>query len=145
MPYAYLVSELGRVEIRVLLKQVIIHLLYVVVMWINTSPNANGINQLYSLREIITGKTLEYDLHCKANLGQHTHAHMYPEKTNGTQKHTFPRIYSGPTGNMQSTVKVLHINTRNVKKPKTFTEALTPVSVVELVNDWGKKKEIIID
>ena len=40
------VSELRRVGIKVLSKQVIIHLIYFVVMWINTGPNKNGISQV---------------------------------------------------------------------------------------------------
>ena len=74
-------SELRRVEIKSLLKQVIIHLIYGVVIWINTGPNENGISQIYSLREIVTGNTLEYDLHCKANFGQYIYAHIDPDKT----------------------------------------------------------------
>ena len=69
----YTVSELRRVEIKALPKQVIIHLIYPVVMWINASPNENGISQVYSPREIVTGKTLKYKLHCKANFGQYVH------------------------------------------------------------------------
>ena len=133
------VSEMRRVEIKVLPKQVIIHLIYFVIMWLNGGPNENGISQVYSPREIVTGRTLEYKLHCKANFGQYVHAHHDPDKTNGMQNRTFPGIYLGPTGNMQGTVKVLDLNTGRVKKPKTFTEVPMPASVVKLVNDWGKK------
>ena len=48
------VSELRRAEIKVLQKEVIIHLIYSVVMWINGGPNENGISQVYSPREIVT-------------------------------------------------------------------------------------------
>ena len=78
------VSKMRRVNIKVLPKQVIIYLIsFVVVIWINGGPNENGISQVYSPREIVTGKTLEYKLHCKANVGQYVHAHFDPDKTNG--------------------------------------------------------------
>ena len=116
-----IVSEMRRVNIKVLPKQVIIHLIYFVVMWINGGPNENGISQVYSLREIVTEKTLGYKLHCKANFGQYVHVRIDPDKTNSMQNRTCPGIYLGPTGNMQGTVKVLDLNTGKVKKPKTFT------------------------
>ena len=81
-----------RVNIKVLPKQVIIHLIYFVVMWINGGPNKNGSSQVYSPREIVTGKMLEYKLQCKANFGQYANAHIDPDKTNGMQNRTFPGI-----------------------------------------------------
>ena len=50
------VSEMRRVNIKVLPKQVIIHLIYFVVTWITGGPNENGISQVYSPREIVIGK-----------------------------------------------------------------------------------------
>ena len=129
------VSEMRRVNIKVLPKQVIIHLIYFVVMWLNGGPNKNGISQVYSPREIVTGKTLEYRLRFKANFGQYVHAHIDPDKTSGMQSRTFSGIYLGPTGNMQGTVKVLDLNTGKVKKPKTFTEVQMPDSVMTLINN----------
>ena len=86
-------SELRRVDIKVLPKQVVIHLIYFVVMWLNGGPNKNGISQVYSPREIVTGKTLEYKLHCKSNFGQYVHAHIDPDKTKDMQNRTFPGMY----------------------------------------------------
>ena len=45
-----------------------------------------------------------------------------------------------PTGNIQEgTVKVPDLNTGKVERPKTSTKVPMPDSVVELVNDWGKR------
>ena len=97
------VSELRRVKIKTLPKQVIIHMIYFVVMWINAGPNENEISQVYSPREIVTGKVLNYDLQCKANVGQYVHAYIDPDKTNGMQNRTFPGIY---IWDLQETCKV---------------------------------------
>ena len=120
-------------------KQVIIHPVYFVIMWINAGPNENEISQVYSPREIVTGRILEYELHCNAKFGQYAHTYIDLDKTNGMQNPTFPGIYLEPTGNIQGTVKVLDINTGKIKKPKNFTEVPILDSVVKPVNDWGKK------
>ena len=57
-------------------------------MWINAGPNKDRISQVHSPRELITGKTLDYNLHCKAKLYR-----------------VFLGIYIGPIRNIQGTVK----------------------------------------
>ena len=71
-------------------------------MWINADPNENGISQVYSPREIITGKMLEYDLHFKAKVGQYVHTHIEQDKTKRIQIPTFLGMYLGPTGNIRT-------------------------------------------
>ena len=128
------VLELRRANTVKLPKQVIIHLVYFVDMWINAEPNNNGITQVYSPSEIITGRTLDFNLHCKAKFCAYTHVHIGVNKTSGMQNRTFPGIYLGPTGNMQNTVKVLDLNAGKVKKPTGFPEVPIPDSVVKIVN-----------
>jgi hypothetical protein len=79
------ILELHRVNVMTPPKQVIIHLIYFMLMWMNVGPNEIGISQVYSPREIVTGKTLGYNLHCKANLGQYIHPHIDLNKTIGMQ------------------------------------------------------------
>ena len=52
---------------------------------------------------------------------------------------TFVVLYLGPTGNLQGTVKAWDINTGHVKKVKVFDVVPMPDSVVDTVNEWGKK------
>ena len=75
-------------------------MIYIVMMWINAGINQNGINQVYSSRENITGKTLAFKLQRKAYVGAYVHIQIYPDKTNGIQNHTLPGIYLGSTVDM---------------------------------------------
>ncbi len=47
-----------------LLRQVIIHLVYFAVLWLNSLPAAAGVSDKYSPREIILGCKLDFKKHC---------------------------------------------------------------------------------
>ena len=109
-------AELRRIGIITLPKQVIIHIVYFVVFWLNAPPATNGISEVHSPREIVLGRSIDYNLHCRATFGQYVHTHIDPDVTNDTKGRTFAGIYLGPTGNLQGTVKTMDLNTGHVKK-----------------------------
>ena len=76
------VAELRRVGITILPKQVIIHLVYFAVFWINSPPATNGISEVFPPREIVTRRVVDFKLHCRANFGQYVMAHEDPDVTN---------------------------------------------------------------
>ena len=127
------VAELRRIEITALPKQVIIHIVYFAVFWLNAPPATNGISEVHSPREIVLGRSIDCNLHCRATFGQYVHAHIDPDVTNDMKGRTFAGIYLGPTGNLQGTVKAMDLNTRHVKKMKNFTEVPMPDSAIYLV------------
>ena len=94
---------------------------------------------MHSPREIVLKRSVDFDLHCRADFGQYIHAHIEPEKSNDMNGRTFAGLYLGPTGNLQGTVKAWDINTGRVKKVKVFDVVPMPDSVVDTVNEWGKK------
>ena len=68
-------------------------------------------------REIVTGRALDLNKHCKVQLGSYVEAHEDKVVTNTYHPRTFTGIYLGPTGNIQGKLKVLDIKTSAVKKP----------------------------
>lgn len=49
----------------VLLKQVVIHLIYFAILWMNILCNVLGISDCYSPHEIVTSPELDFEKHCK--------------------------------------------------------------------------------
>ena len=110
------VEELRRIRIHTLPKQVIIHMVNLSVSWINAPPATNGISTVHSPREIVLKRSVDFDLHCRADFRQYIHAHIEPEKSNDMNGRTFAVLYLGPTGNLKGTVKTWDINTGRARQ-----------------------------
>jgi hypothetical protein len=118
-------------------RQVVIHLIYFAVLWLNSLPAAAGVSDKYSPREIVLGCKLDFKKHCKTTFGSYVKAHDDPTITNTMRPRTFPGIFLGPTGNRQGTHKVFDINTGVIKKPRTITPLPMPDRVIAVIEDWG--------
>ena len=114
------VAEFRRIGVTALPKQVIIHMVYFAVFWLNAAPAENGISEILSPREIVLKRSVDFKLHCRGTFGQYVMAHVDPDVTNDMNGRTFQGLYLGPTGNLQGTVKCLDLNTGCVKKGETF-------------------------
>jgi hypothetical protein len=62
--------------------QVIIHLVYFAVLWLNSLPAAAGVSDKYSPWEIVLGRKLNFEKHCKTTFGSYVKAHDNPTITN---------------------------------------------------------------
>ncbi len=133
-----LVSDL---PYNILPRQVTIHLVYFAVHWSNSLPAAVRVSKKYSPHEIVLGRKLDFDKHCKATFGSYVEAHEDPTITNTMRSRTFPGIFLGPTGNRQGTHKVFNINTGVVKKPRIITPLPMPDWVITMVEDWGRRHQ----
>jgi hypothetical protein len=118
-------------------RQVVIHLIYFAVLWLNSLPAAAGVSDKYSPREIVLGRKLDFEKHCKTPFGSYVKAHNDPTITNTMHPLTFPGIFLSLTGNRQGTHKVFDINTGVVKKPHTITPLPMPDRVIAIIEDWG--------
>ncbi len=63
-------------------RQVVIHLVYFAVLWLNSLPVAAGVSDKYSPREIVLGRKLDFKKHCKTTFGSYVEAHNDPTITN---------------------------------------------------------------
>jgi hypothetical protein len=62
----------------VLPRQVIIHLVYFAVLWLNSLPAAARVSNKYSPHEILLGRYTDFTKHCKAAFGSYVKAHKDP-------------------------------------------------------------------
>ncbi len=62
--------------------QVVIHLVYFAVLWLNSLPAAAGVSDKYYPREIVLSRKLDFKKHCKTTFGSYVEAHDNPTITN---------------------------------------------------------------
>jgi hypothetical protein len=63
-------------------RQVVIHLIYFAVLWLNSLPAAAGLSDKYSPQEIVLGHEINFKKHCKTTFGSHVKAHDDPTIAN---------------------------------------------------------------
>ena len=66
----------------------------------NAAPATNGISMVHSPREIVLKRSVDFDLHCNADVRQYVHTHIEPEKTNDMNGRTFAALYLCPIDNL---------------------------------------------
>jgi hypothetical protein len=59
------------VPFTVLPHQVLIHLVYFAVLWLNSLPAAAGVSDKYSPHKIVLGREIDFSKHCKATFGSY--------------------------------------------------------------------------
>jgi hypothetical protein len=119
-------------------RQIVIHLVYFAVLWMNSLPAAAEVSDKYSPCKIVLGCEFNFIKHCKATFGSYVKAHNDPTITNTMHASTFPGIFLGPNGNHQGTHKVFDINAGVAKKLHTITPLLMLDRVIKVVKDWGR-------
>ncbi len=124
-------SILSTLTYGVLPTQMVLHVVYYIVIFLNCSVAKNGVSNTLSPREIILRRKLDWNKHCTSKgepleFGKYVEAHEDPDITNTPASRTFPSIYLGPTTNIQGTKKVFDLKTGVVKKPRTVTRFPCP-------------------
>jgi len=74
-------------------KQIVIHLIYNTVFWLNASPHTNGISAMLSLRYIVTGRHINYHKHVHLEFGSYVQTHK--EHNNNMEPRTIRAICLG--------------------------------------------------
>ena len=109
------------------------------VKWLNTFPPAGGISQAYSPRTIITGRTIDYDKHCKIPFGQYVQAVTQNEPSNTPLERTIDGIYLRTLDNIQGGYEVLNLKTgKTITRHKVYQVPVTP-GVIKRVEQLAAK------
>ena len=90
-------------------KQMCIHLIHFVTMWLNNLPTINGISPDYSPLEIILHHHLSYKRLCCAPFGAYCKTHEDNKTTNSMHSCALPTICLGPMGKFQGSYNFLNL------------------------------------
>lgn len=86
------------------------------VMLMNAHINKQGVSQIYSPREIVLRRNLDFATHCTGVFGEYVLAYDDNTITNTMQERAISGIYVGSAGNMQGSVKVLSLSSGKIVK-----------------------------
>ena len=85
--------------IKYLSKQIVIHLVYYVTLWLNAFSREQSLSLNFSPREIVTQRSISLNNKCKAIFGSYVQATTYALATNNQKPRTHGCIALGPSGN----------------------------------------------
>ena len=105
---------------------------------INAVPADGGISEIFSPREIVTGRKIDMEKDCRALFGSYVEASKDAVITNTMDERTHSCIALGPAGNLQGSLKCFDLLTGKLVIRRTFKCLPLPERIIKLVNLWGK-------
>jgi hypothetical protein len=107
------------------------------VFWLNSFPNENGVSRTVSPRTIMTGKTIDYNRHCKLMFG--AYAQVHEEHDNSMQARTTGAIALRPTGNEQGGFYFMSLASGKRLNRNHWHELPMPQDVVDRVEVLARR------
>ena len=92
-------------------KLMVVELVKFVVHWLNAFPMKGGVSENMSPAAIITGKQVDFNLHCRQIFGSYVQTHEENSPRNSQQARTLGAITLGPDTSSQSGYYFMNLNT----------------------------------
>ena len=108
------VSTFALAGIKFLAKPIIIQLVYNVTMFVNAVPDALGVSERYSPRELVTQRKFDFKRDCKVQFGTYVQASNDAIITNTMKLRAHGCIALGTSGNWQGSTKCVDLETGKV-------------------------------
>ena len=112
--------------------QLILEIAFNEVFWINCYPHKDGIHNTFSPLTIVTGSNIDFNKHCRLQLGEYVQIH---EKHNNS---LFPRTAGAialcTTGNEQASYYFLSLHTGKRVVRNNWTVLPMPAEVIAIVH-----------
>ena len=139
----YSTASLLNCGIKHLHKQIVIHLVYNVTLWLNSFPINQSLSLNFSPREIVTQQSISLGDKCNAGFGSYVQATTDAIVTNNQKPRTHGCIALGPSGNRQGSLKCFDLETGMVVIRRIVKVFPMPDRVVKKVNAWVIKTKRI--
>ena len=138
--YRYVLSDMRHVDCnayKYLNNQIVICLVYFCIMIENAVPAEKGFREIFALREIMTGRRLNFK-HLQAAFREYIVASVDAEVTNDMNGRTQYFISIGPSENWQVSQVCFDLETGKVVFRRIITQWPMPTSIIQVINNWGK-------
>jgi hypothetical protein len=109
---------------------------------LNFFPNKNGVSKYFSPRMIMHQENLDYERHCKYQIGEYVQAHDEPDHSNTNAPRSLDCIYLRPMDNAQGGHELLHLQTNRVVKRRTLTKVPITPGIIKQVHALAKIDEM---
>ena len=111
------------------------HLIHYLVSMINLTIHPNSVSPFLSPATIVTGISLNVDVHCRLQFCSYCQVVDEPKPTNSVHKpRTLDALALRPMGNVQGGYLFIHLDTWSIIKRRKWTVLPMPSSVITIVN-----------
>ena len=126
-----------------LTKQIVIHLVYNVCLWLNVFPLKSGLSVNYSPRELVTQRSVSYKTDCKAEFGSYVESSTNAMVTNIQIPRHNRCIALGLSGIIQGSLKCFDFKNGSVVTRRIFhvSPCLIESSSKWILGGWIKKRK----
>ena len=112
------------------------------VSMLNAIPRRAGISQIYSPRELVTGKSLNFAKHCKIAPGEYCLVHEDNLHTNTMEPRAKRALAIGGANNMQGSHRLLMLGTGSIVTRRSWTPMKLTDDVKARVHEEDQHMEI---
>jgi hypothetical protein len=108
--------------------------------WLNIFPPKDGVSRAINPRELITGTTIDFNKHIRAEFGEYVQVHEEHDNTMKTR--TTGAIATKPTGNAQGGHWFYSLTTGRMLDRRQWTPLPMPADVIERIHVLAKASQI---
>ena len=105
--------------------------------WLNGFPKCNGISNVLSPRQIVTGSAIEYNRHCTLAFGTYVQTHEAHDNT--MIPRTTGALALRPTGNIQGGHYFYSLSSGRLISRNRWTELPMPAEVIERIHTLARR------
>ena len=120
-------------------KSMVVDMVKFVVHWLNAFPVKGGISENMSPGLIMTGKSVDFQLHCKQPFGSYVQTHEENSPRNSQQARTLGAITLGLNNSSQAGYYFMNLNTGKRIHRRSWTPVPMPDEVIKRIEQLGKK------
>ena len=112
---------------------------------LNTVPREAGASDTLSPMELLTGRTLDFNRHCKLAPGTYCLVHEENTPTNTMEERATGAIAIGPTANMQGSYRFLSLRTGQIITRRSWNEMpVTPEAIAIVEEMAGEDGNMVV-
>ena len=120
---------------------VLVQTVYTICLWLNAIRYLSGMDRRLSPRELVTGREVDYNKDCRADLGAYIQAIMDKVVTNDNTPRTHRCIALGPSGNRQGSLKCFDLETGKLVVRRIAKQIPWPDRMLKIASEWGLKSK----
>ena len=123
---------------------VLVQTLYTICLWLNAIRSLSGMDRGLSSRELVTGRGVDYNKDCRADLGAYIQASTDKVVTNDNTPRTHGNIALGPSRNRQGSLKCFNLETGKLVVRRIAKKIPWPDRMLKIASEWGRKSKKLV-
>ena len=123
---------------------VLLQTVYTICLWLNAIRSLSGMDRGLYPRELVTGRGVDYNKDCRANLGRYIQSSTDKVFTNDNTPRTHGCIALVPSGNRQGSLKSFDLDTGKLVVRRIAKQIPWPDRILKIASEWGRKSKKLV-